>query len=47
MFVSSAEPNPAYWRMVHGRPRYMSGYGPLVKGNSPGASGGPEASSGP
>ena len=23
--VSSAVPNPAYWRMVHSRPRYMLG----------------------
>ena len=26
-FDSSAEPNPAYWRIVHGRPRYMSDTG--------------------
>ena len=42
-FVSSAEPNPAYWRIVHGRPRYMSGYGPRVNGNAPGASSAPGA----
>ena len=44
-FVSSAEPNPAYWRIVQGRPRYMSGYGPRVNGNEPGGSFGPRASS--
>ena len=34
--VSSAVPNPAYWRMVQKRPRYMVGWIPRVKGNSPG-----------
>ena len=28
--VWSAVPNPAYWRMVQRRPRYMVGCGPLV-----------------
>jgi len=46
-FVSSADPKPAYWRIVHGRPRYMSTYGPLVNGKAPGCSAGPDASSGP
>ena len=46
-FVSSADPKPAYWRIVHGRPRYMSAYGPRVNGKAPGGSAGPEASSGP
>ena len=31
------EANPAYCRIVHGRPRYMSGYGPRVKGTRPAA----------
>ncbi len=35
-FVSSAVPNPAYWRIVHSRPRYIVGCGPLVNGYSPG-----------
>ncbi len=34
--VSSAVPNPAYWRMVQRRPRYMVGWTPRVKGYSPG-----------
>jgi hypothetical protein len=34
--VSSALEKPEYWRVVQGRPRYMLGYGPRVKGNSPG-----------
>ena len=29
-------PNPAYWRIVHGRPVYIDGYTPRVNGNSPG-----------
>src|SRR5690606_19542661 len=33
---SAAVANPAYWRMVHGRPRYIVGWIPLVKGNRPG-----------
>ena len=37
-FVSSAEAKPAYWRIVHGRPRYMSLYGPRVNGGVPGGS---------
>ena len=28
--VDSAVPNPEYWRMVHSRPRYMSGRTPRV-----------------
>ena len=44
-FVSSAEPKPAYWRIVHGRPRYIVGYGPRVNGNSPGSSGSRPATS--
>jgi hypothetical protein len=36
-FVSAGLPNPVYWRIVHGRLRYMSGWMPRVKGNSPGA----------
>jgi len=28
--------NPAYWRMVQKRPRYMVGWTPLVNGSSPG-----------
>ena len=28
--VDSAVPNPAYWRMVHRRPRYMSARTPRV-----------------
>ncbi len=28
--VASAVPNPAYWRMVHSRPRYMSRWTPRV-----------------
>src|SRR5947208_2093281 len=35
-FVSSAPPNPANIRIVHGRPRYIVGWMPRVKGNSPG-----------
>ena len=35
--VDSAVPNPAYWRMVHSRPRYMSGRIPRVKGKCPGS----------
>ena len=27
---------PAYWRIVHSRPRYMVGWTPRVNGNSPG-----------
>ncbi len=34
--VDSAVPNPAYWRIVHGRPRYIDGYTPRVYGASPG-----------
>ena len=33
----AAEPNPAYWRMVHRRPRYMSLWMPRVNGKAPGA----------
>ena len=35
-FVASGVPNPAYWRIVHGRPRYMVGWMPRVNGYSPG-----------
>src|SRR5213079_993909 len=35
-FVSSAPPNPANIRIVHRRPRYIVGWMPRVKGNSPG-----------
>ena len=35
--VSSAVPNPANWRIVHNRPRYIDGYTPRVNGNSPGS----------
>ena len=35
-FVSSAVPNPANWRIVHNRPRYIDGYTPRVNGNAPG-----------
>ena len=46
--MSSAEPNPAYWRMVHSRSRYIDAYGPRVYGGSPGwPSGGPGSSGGP
>ena len=57
--MSSADPNPANWRIVHSRVRYPSGYSPRVYGNSPGAeisrstfssdsgSPGPPAASGP
>ena len=34
--VDSAVPKPAYWRIVHGRPRYIDGYTPRVNGASPG-----------
>src|SRR5688500_4884183 len=34
--VARALENPAYWRMVHRRPRYMVGRMPRVKGYSPG-----------
>src|SRR5271165_672405 len=34
--VSSAVPNPANWRIVHNRPRYIDGYTPRVNGNAPG-----------
>ena len=46
--VSSAEPNPAYWRMVHSRSRYMDSYGPRTYGGSPGwPMVGPGSSGGP
>ena len=35
-FVDSAVPNPAYWRIVHSRPRYIVGYTPRVYGGWPG-----------
>jgi hypothetical protein len=34
--VASGVPNPAYWRIVHGRARYMVGWIPRVNGCSPG-----------
>jgi hypothetical protein len=34
---SCAVANPAYCRIVHSRPRYMVGWMPRVKGNSPGS----------
>jgi len=34
-FVSSASPNPAYWRMVQCLPRYMVEYTPRVNGYCP------------
>ena len=46
-FVSSAEPNPAYWRIVHAGRGTCPGYGPRVNGNWPGRPPGPAASSGP
>src|SRR3954466_549055 len=36
LLVSSEVPNPANWRIVHRRPRYMLGYTPRVNGYSPG-----------
>ena len=33
---SAAVPNPAYCRIVHGRPVYIEAYTPRVYGNSPG-----------
>ena len=35
-FDSFAVPNPAYWRIVHSRPRYIVGCTPRVYGYSPG-----------
>src|SRR5204863_3191991 len=35
-FDSSAVAKPAYCRIVHRRPRYIVGWIPRVKGNSPG-----------
>ncbi len=37
MFVSSAVPKPANWRIVHSRPRYIEPYTPRVYGYSPGS----------
>ncbi len=34
---SAAVPNPAYCRIVHGRPVYIVGYTPRVNGNAPGS----------
>jgi hypothetical protein len=31
-FDSLAVPNPAYWRIVHGRPVYIDAYTPRVNG---------------
>ena len=36
---SSAEPKPAYWRIVHRRPRYIVGWMPRVKEIRPGSRG--------
>ena len=36
-FVDSAEPKPAYWRIVQSFPRYIVGYTPLVYGGLPGS----------
>jgi len=35
--VSSGDPNPANWRIVQSRPRYMVGWVPRVKGKRPGS----------
>ena len=35
-FVASGVPKPAYWRIVHGRPRYIVGWMPRVNGYWPG-----------
>ena len=35
--VSAGVPKPTYWRMVHGRARYMCGWMPRVKGYCPGS----------
>src|SRR5438445_12334919 len=35
-FVSLAVPNPAYWRIVQSRARYIVGWIPRVNGGSPG-----------
>ena len=35
--VSAAVPKPAYWRIDHGRPAYMSRWMPRVNGNDPGS----------
>ena len=35
--VDSAEPKPAYWRIVHNLPRYIVGYTPRVYGGLPGS----------
>src|SRR5450759_81460 len=35
-FVSAADPNPANWRIVHSRPRYIVGCTPRVYGYWPG-----------
>ncbi len=35
--VSAAVPNPANWRIVHSRPRYIEPYTPRVNGYSPGS----------
>ena len=35
-WIRRAVPNPAYWRIVHSRPRYIVGCTPRVKGYSPG-----------
>ena len=35
--VCSAEPNPAYWRIVHNFERYMPAWTPRVYGNAPGS----------
>ena len=35
--VSCAVPKPAYWRIVHRRPRYIDGCTPRVNGKTPGS----------
>ena len=37
VLVSDAVPNPAYWRIVHRRPRYMDDCTPRVNGKLPGS----------
>jgi hypothetical protein len=36
-FVSAAVPKPAYWRIVHSRPRYIEACTPRANGNRPGS----------
>ena len=37
LFVSAADPNPAYCRIVQSRPRWPVGWMPRVYGNCPGS----------